>query len=145
MEVFLIFPKSPQAKQELARELAKFQSGQVLKKCPEAALLHGAEAGTGRRSREAPESAEVIHRPFCPKKVHGFFRHLNRHLFRCDSIAFSMHRLAYVANRIPFVGAERVHRLDEPDGTDRDQILLVIRLGVVLFEDAFLKANLPRS
>lgn len=31
MEVFLIFPKSPQAKQELARELAKFQSGQVLK------------------------------------------------------------------------------------------------------------------
>ena len=43
------------------------------------------------------------------------------------------------------VGAERVHRLDEPDGTDRDQILLVIRLGVVLFEDAFLKANLPRS
>ena len=32
MEVFLIFPKSPQAKQELARELAKFQSGQVLEK-----------------------------------------------------------------------------------------------------------------
>lgn len=31
MEVFLIFPKSPQAQQELARELAKFQSGQVLK------------------------------------------------------------------------------------------------------------------
>ena len=31
MEIFLIFPKSPQAKQELARELAKFQSGQVLK------------------------------------------------------------------------------------------------------------------
>ena len=31
MEVFLIFPKSPQAKQELARELAKFQSGQALK------------------------------------------------------------------------------------------------------------------
>lgn len=43
------------------------------------------------------------------------------------------------------VGAERVHRLDEPDGTDRDQILLVIRLGVVLFEDASLKANLLRS
>lgn len=31
MEVFLIFPKSPQAKQELARELAKFQSEQALK------------------------------------------------------------------------------------------------------------------
>ena len=31
MEVFLIFPKSKQAKQELARELAKFQSEQALK------------------------------------------------------------------------------------------------------------------
>ena len=31
MEVFLIFPKSLQAKQELARELAKFQSEQALK------------------------------------------------------------------------------------------------------------------
>ena len=31
MEVFLIFPKSPQAQQELARELAKFQSEQALK------------------------------------------------------------------------------------------------------------------
>ena len=31
MEVFLIFPKSPQAKQELAQELAKFQSEQMLK------------------------------------------------------------------------------------------------------------------
>ena len=31
MEVFLIFPKSPQAKQVLGQELAKFQSGQVLK------------------------------------------------------------------------------------------------------------------
>ena len=31
MEVFLIFPKSQQAKQELAKELAKFQSEQVLK------------------------------------------------------------------------------------------------------------------
>ena len=30
MEVFLIFPKSPQAQQELARELAKFQSEQAL-------------------------------------------------------------------------------------------------------------------
>ena len=31
MEVFLVFPKSQQAKQELAQELAKFQSEQVLK------------------------------------------------------------------------------------------------------------------
>ena len=31
MEVFLIFPKSQQAMQELAQELAKFQSEQVLK------------------------------------------------------------------------------------------------------------------
>ena len=31
MEVFLIFPKSQQAKQELAQELAKVQSEQVLK------------------------------------------------------------------------------------------------------------------
>ena len=31
MEVFLIFPKSQQAKQELAQELAKFQSERVLK------------------------------------------------------------------------------------------------------------------
>ena len=31
MEVFLIFPKSQQTSQELAQELAKFQSEQVLK------------------------------------------------------------------------------------------------------------------
>ena len=31
MEVFLIFPKSQQAQQELREELAKFQSEQVLK------------------------------------------------------------------------------------------------------------------
>lgn len=31
MEVFLVFPKSQQAKQELAQELAEFQSEQVLK------------------------------------------------------------------------------------------------------------------
>ena len=31
MEVFLIFPKSKQARQELWQELAKFQSEQVLK------------------------------------------------------------------------------------------------------------------
>ena len=31
MEVFLIFPKSQQAKQELGQDLAKFQSEQALK------------------------------------------------------------------------------------------------------------------
>ena len=31
MEVFLIFPKSKHARQELGQELAKFQSEQVLK------------------------------------------------------------------------------------------------------------------
>ena len=31
MEVFLIFPKSKQAQQELGRKLAKFQSEQALK------------------------------------------------------------------------------------------------------------------
>ena len=31
MEVFLIFPKSKQAQQELGQELAKFQSEQALK------------------------------------------------------------------------------------------------------------------
>lgn len=31
MEVFLVFPKSQQPKQELAQELAEFQSEQVLK------------------------------------------------------------------------------------------------------------------
>ena len=43
-------------------------------KCPEAALLHGAEAGAGRRRREASESAAIIHSkragrhstPVCP-------------------------------------------------------------------------------
>ena len=37
MEVFLIFPKSKQAQQELGQELAKFQSEQALKmsrNCP---------------------------------------------------------------------------------------------------------------
>lgn len=31
MEVFLIFPKSPQAKKEIGQTLAKFQAGQALK------------------------------------------------------------------------------------------------------------------
>ena len=34
MEVFLIFPKSKQAQQELGQELAKFQSEQALQKLP---------------------------------------------------------------------------------------------------------------
>ena len=44
-----------------------------------------------------------------------------------------------------FVRPEGVHGLDQADGADGDQILLVGSLGVVLLEDAFLKANLPRS
>ena len=31
MEVFLIFPKSPQAKEEISQTLAKFQADQALK------------------------------------------------------------------------------------------------------------------
>ena len=34
-------------------------------KCPEAALFHGAEAGTGGRSVKAPEGAEMIHTQTC--------------------------------------------------------------------------------
>ena len=41
--------------------------------------------------------------------------------------------------------AEGIHGLDKPDGADGNQILLIVRLRVVLFEDASLKANLPRS
>lgn len=44
-----------------------------------------------------------------------------------------------------FVRLEGVHGLDQADGADGDQILLVGSLGVVLLEDASLKANLPRS
>ena len=43
MEVFLIFPKSKQAQQELGQELAKFQSEQALKsiqKLPCSCLLY---------------------------------------------------------------------------------------------------------
>ena len=61
MEVFLIFPKSKQAQQELGQELAKFQSEQVLKTVQKLPCFHGAEAGTGRRSGEASESAAIIH------------------------------------------------------------------------------------
>lgn len=41
--------------------------------------------------------------------------------------------------------AEGVHSLYEADGADGDQVLLLGRLGIILFEDASLKANLPRS
>ena len=61
MEVFLIFPKSKQAQQELGQELAKFPVRAGAENRPEAALFHGAEAGTGRRRREASESAAIIH------------------------------------------------------------------------------------
>ena len=60
MEVFLIFPKSKQAQQELGQEgEVPVRAGAEIH--PEAALLHGAEAGTGRRRREASESAAIIH------------------------------------------------------------------------------------
>ena len=41
--------------------------------------------------------------------------------------------------------AEGVHSLYEADGADGDQVLLLGRLGIILFEDASLKANSPRS
>lgn len=43
------------------------------------------------------------------------------------------------------VRAEGIDRLDKPDRSDGDQVLLVSGLRVILLEDAFLKANLPRS
>lgn len=43
------------------------------------------------------------------------------------------------------VRAEGIDRLDKPDRSDGDQVLLVGGLRVILLEDAFLKANLPRS
>ena len=61
MEVFLIFPKSKQAQQELGQELAKFPVRAGAEKCPEAALFPGAEAGAGGCRREASESAAIIH------------------------------------------------------------------------------------
>ena len=60
MDVFLIFPKSQQAQKELATRKISGRSG--AEKHPEAALRHRAEAGTGRRSGETPEVAEVIHK-----------------------------------------------------------------------------------
>lgn len=56
MEVFLIFPKSKQAQQELGQELAKFQSEQALKSIQKLPC-----SGTSRRRREASESAAIIH------------------------------------------------------------------------------------
>ena len=52
----------------------KISGGSGAEKCPEAALRHRAEAGTGRRRREASESAAIIHSkrtdrhwtPVCP-------------------------------------------------------------------------------
>lgn len=43
------------------------------------------------------------------------------------------------------VRAEGVDGLDQADRADGDQVVLMVGLGVVLLEDAFLKANLPRS
>ena len=42
MEVFLIFPKSKQARQELGQELAKFQSEQALKSIQKLELVDAA-------------------------------------------------------------------------------------------------------
>ena len=42
MEVFLIFPKSKQARQELWQELAKFQSEQALKSIQKLQLVDAA-------------------------------------------------------------------------------------------------------
>lgn len=42
MEVFLIFPKSKQAQQELGQELAKFQSEQALKNVQKLELVDAA-------------------------------------------------------------------------------------------------------
>ena len=56
MEVFLIFPKSKQARQELGQELAKFQSEQVLK------TVQKLPCSTEQKLElEAPESAAIIH------------------------------------------------------------------------------------
>lgn len=41
------------------------------------------------------------------------------------------------------VGPERVHRLDKPDGADRDEILLIVRLRVVLFKGLLQETNPP--
>lgn len=40
---------------------------------------------------------------------------------------------------------EGVDGLDESNGADGDQILLIVRLCIVFLDDASLKANLPRS
>ena len=50
-----------------------------------------------------------------------------------------------MARRAPFSGLKRVHRLNQADGADGDQVLLIAGLGIILFDDASLKANLPRS
>lgn len=61
MEVFLIFPKSKQAQQELGQELAKFQSEQALKsiqKLPcSTVLAPGAHSqfGSGKNTQFEPE------------------------------------------------------------------------------------------
>ena len=57
MEVFLIFPKSKQARQELGQELAKFQSEQVLKTVQKLPCSTEQKLELG----EAPESAAIIH------------------------------------------------------------------------------------
>ena len=61
MEVFLIFPKSQQANQELAQELAKFQSEQALKSVQKLPCSTEQKLELVDRRREASESAAIIH------------------------------------------------------------------------------------
>lgn len=60
-----------------------------------------------------------------------------------DSIFNTPARICCQADAL--VRAEGVDGLDQADRADGDQVVLMVGLGVVLLEDAFLKANLPRS
>ena len=61
MEVFLIFPKSKQAQQELGQELAKFQSEQVLKTVQKLPCSTEQKLELVDAAGEASESAAIIH------------------------------------------------------------------------------------
>lgn len=60
----------------------------------------------------AADSHSCQQAPFCLKR--RLFRHLNRRLFRYDSIAFSIHLLAYVARRMPLSGRKVLTALIRP-------------------------------
>ena len=76
------------------------------------------------------------------QKVHGFLHEPPFVPLRQYSIFNTSACIGGQADAL--VGAEGVHRLDEADGADGDQILLLLGLGVVFFEDAVSKANLSR-